>query len=54
MDRDAIREGGELKPKGPTVGKAKPGITICGVGLREVLSDHKPYQHNTTECDWAA
>jgi hypothetical protein len=22
-------EGGELKPKGPTVGKEKPGIAFC-------------------------
>ena len=23
-----VREGGELRPKGPTVGKEKPGITF--------------------------
>ena len=23
------REGGELRPKGPTVGKEKPGIAFC-------------------------
>ncbi len=45
-----IREGGEVMPKRPTVGKAKPGTTFCVVGLREVHSDRKPYQHNSTEC----
>jgi hypothetical protein len=24
-----VREGGEPRPKGPTVGKVKPGITFC-------------------------
>jgi len=31
------RVGGELKPKGPTVGKEKPGITFCLRETREVL-----------------
>ena len=30
------------------------GLPTWMVGLREVLSDHKPYPHNTRECDWAA
>ncbi len=45
-----IREGGEVKPKRPTVGKAKPGTTFCVVELRQVHRDHKPYNHNNTEC----
>lgn len=28
LQETANREGGEPKPKGPTVGKAKPGITF--------------------------
>ena len=36
------REGGELRPKGPTVGKVKPGITFCWRERREVHRDHKP------------
>ena len=27
--RDSGREGGEVRPKRPTVGKVKPGITFC-------------------------
>ena len=45
-----IREGGEVMPKRPTVGKAKPDATFCVVGLREVQRNREPYQHNSTEC----
>ena len=31
------REGGELRSKGPTVGKEKPGITFCLRESREGL-----------------
>ena len=31
------REGGEPRPKGPTVGKATPGITLSWRALREKL-----------------
>ena len=42
----ADREGGELSPKGPTVGKVKPGVTIDWVELRERLRAHKPHHRN--------
>ena len=44
--RDAerpCRVGGELKHKGPTVGKVKPVITFYCAELRGVLRNHKSY-----------
>jgi hypothetical protein len=37
-------EGGEVRPKRPTRGKAKPGITGEGPGRREGLRAYKPSQ----------
>ena len=34
------REGGEPRPKGPTVGKAKPGITFSWEEIWEIVPDH--------------
>ncbi len=34
-EKNAIREGGEPRPKGPTEGKVMPGITLCWGELRE-------------------
>jgi hypothetical protein len=31
------REGGELRPKGPTLGKVKPGITFLWEEIWEIL-----------------
>jgi len=40
------REGGELSPKGPIVGKEKPGVTISWKEIRKGLRAHKPYHRN--------
>ncbi len=37
------REGGEVVPKRPTVGKVKSGVTFSWKELWEILRDHKPY-----------
>ncbi len=34
---------GNRRPKGPTVGKVKPGITLIWKDLWENLRDHQPY-----------
>jgi hypothetical protein len=36
------REGGEVRPKRPTAGKGKPGITFLWEELWEALRGHKP------------
>ena len=41
-------EGGEPTPKGPTGGKATPGMTFCWRELWEILRDHKPYPRNSS------
>lgn len=48
MERN--REGGEVRPKRPTAGKEKPGITSYQEELREVLRHHKPYKLILIEC----
>ncbi len=35
-------------PKGPTVGKEKPGVTIGWKELRERLRAHKPYHRKSS------
>ena len=42
------RVGGELSPKGPTVGKEKPGVTISWKELREGLRAYKSYHRNSS------
>jgi len=46
--------GGEPRPKGPTVGKEKPGITFFWRERWKALRGHKPYQRNFRELRRAA
>ncbi len=34
---------GNRRPKGPTAGQVKPGITFVWKDLWEILRDHQPY-----------
>ena len=50
MVRGIDREGGEVKPKRPIVGKVKPGVTFYCEELQEALRGHKLYHQIPVKC----
>ena len=47
--RNLVGKVGNPSPRGPTVGKGKPGITKIWKEIWEILRDRKPYQRNSRE-----
>jgi len=49
----AGREGGEVRPKRPTAGKVKPGMTFYWEALQEALRGHELYHQIPVKCaEW--